>query len=412
MKIAIHSIVPAQPSNPNRDDIGQCKTVTFGGVQRVRYSPQSRTAAIRPLLAEMIANGRGKSYRTTQLSLLVSEALDRIAPGLDDAGKRSRLDALAVLTASKARDKAETEVDKATARLAQARHNLDQAATAGKSEEEIRKLSEALKRAEDTLQQKRDAAKKDGALWLVSDAQVEAMAQVLADADADALSRVSEKKNTLRESMLEALNSSPSLDAAAFGRMFASLKESDIDAATQVCHAMGVNEFTPDVDFFTAFDDVEQQVRMMDYNYLSAPIMYAHSAVDVSLLARNMRMDPASDEFAAGIRTLVRLLALTMPRGRETKAGTVSVPTSVHLTAGKTAGTLAAAFLRPTDDDADALFKLLKFSGKLTSGLGLEFAAATLWTVHGEELPQQWSGNLRDTLDDAIDEVVAAALGV
>jgi CRISPR-associated protein Cas7/Cse4/CasC, subtype I-E/ECOLI len=85
--------------------------------------------------------------------------------------------------------------------------------------------------------------KQSKALFLLSDAQASALAEVAKSGSFDK-----------KEAQL-ALNSSPSIDIALFGRMLADDPKLNIDAACQVAHAISTHKVDTEFDFFTAIDD-------------------------------------------------------------------------------------------------------------------------------------------------------------
>lgn len=407
MRIIVHSITPAQPSNANRDDLGMCKTCVLGGTVRVRYSPQSRGAAMRPLLAKRIADRRGESTRTTRLGDMVIEELRVLDPSLTDADAEKLADrAFTALTKSQARSDAEAKVATAETKLQKALAELAAAEESESTDDKaLKDKRKAVERAESEVTKSTEAANKSGALWLVSPGQVNALAQYLLDT-ADAA-----PGKDFKSRCLDALNSSPSLDSAAFGRMVAASNELNIDAAVQLAHSVSVNEFTGDTDFFTAIDERKGVAAVMDYNYLSSPIMYSYAAVDVDLLASNLGVSVDSPWFKESLSILVELLATAMPRGRETKAGSISRPSGVYLTAGDGGGILTAGFLRTLDDDAEAFAKLLDTGRRYAAGYGDTFAAQSLWTIHDDVVDEGFSGVAHGSLSEAVEAVVSAAVG-
>lgn len=424
--IFIHSITPAQPSNANRDDLGQCKTSTFGGKVRARYSPQSRVAAIRPKLGKEL-KARGKGTRTTDLKGELTAAIVAAEPSLTVADAETlAADVVAGLTGSKAKnsavsklEKAKTEWEKANADLAAATEAMEVSDGADdKCKTALDKAERAVTTATSRLEDAEAGAEKDGALWFVSDAQVRAVATAALSADRDALKKigVSGKKFDAKSKeyalIVGALTAGNSLDIAAFGRMYAALPSSNVDAAVQVAHSLGVNEFVPDTDFFTAFDERKGIAAMMDYNYLSSPIMYSYSAIDVKSLAENFGTEVTDPDFVEALTVLVKLLATTMPEGRETKAGTVSKPSTVYMTAGDGGGILSAAFIRTVEDDATAMQRLVRTAEGYAKGYGHLNAAEALWTLREDEVPSSHSAATVESVDAVVAAVVAAATGV
>lgn len=423
--IFIHSITPAQPSNANRDDLGQCKTSTFGGKVRARYSPQSRVAAMRPKLGEEL-KARGKGTRTTDLKGELTSAIIALDPSVTAADAEAlAADVIAGLTGSKAKDTAMSKLETAKGALEKANADLIAATEAMEGNEgddksrksALDKAKRAVTTASKKLEEAEAGAEKDGALWFVSEAQVHEVANASLKADRNELKKAGESGKKLSADSQEyalivsALTAGNSLDIAAFGRMYAALPSSNVDAAVQVAHSLGVNEFVPDTDFFTAFDERKGMAAMMDYNYLSSPIMYSYSAIDVKSLAENFGTEVTDPDFAEALTVLVKLLATTMPEGRETKAGAVSKPSTVYMTAGDGGGILSAAFVRTVEDDATAMQRLVRTADGYAKGYGHLNVAEALWTLHEDEVPSSHSGAKMESVDAVVSAVVAAATG-
>lgn len=87
-----------------------------------------------------------------------------------------------------------------------------------------------------------------------------------------------------------------SADVALFGRMLAEAKELNVDAASQVAHAIGTHRLSQEMDYWTAADDLKGNeddagAGMLGSAEFNASIFYRYACVSLPILAANLNGD-------------------------------------------------------------------------------------------------------------------------
>src|SRR5690606_14413930 len=200
MIIELHSIQNIAPSNLNRDDTGSPKDCTFGGVRRARISSQALKRAARKAFLSYGLTPEEVGVRTRRVAEAVVDRLER-AHGRDrEAATKVAENALAYFEL-----------------------------TGGKY------------------------------LLFVSRQGIEALADRCNDLF-DELSKDKPTKGAIKELSADILlDASGQVDVALFGRMVAKLPNANVDAASQVAHAISTHEVRPEFDYFTAVDDLQEE---------------------------------------------------------------------------------------------------------------------------------------------------------
>ncbi len=254
MFIELHIIQNFAPSNLNRDDTGNPKEAEFGGVRRARISSQAIKRAIRsePIFAE-----------TTQV----------------EPGVRTRL---------------------------LARKITEKLIDAGKSQEDAEPVALAFAEA---FSGKMDKERTSVLIYL-SAQELQQMAETLLaqwNEVLDAvrqLAELDEKQRDLKKPPLPELvkaflkqtkNRTSAPDIALFGRMLADKPELNLDAATQVAHALSTHRVNMEIDFFTAVDDLQRDEEtgagMMGVIGYNSATYYRYARIDWKQLVKNLDGD-------------------------------------------------------------------------------------------------------------------------
>ncbi|MCB5911517.1 type I-E CRISPR-associated protein Cas7/Cse4/CasC [Streptomyces pinistramenti] len=262
--IDIHILQTVPPANLNRDDQGNPKEAYFGGVRRSRVSSQAWKRATRTHFAERISP-QDLATRTRRIGAALTE---RITDGTDtDAGTGARL---------------------AGALLAQL------------------KIS---------------AGKKDGDtayLFFYGRRQLDAVAALVRDR-LDELSGMddTELADAVAElPVREKFSTGHPMDVALFGRMVADIPALNVDAATQVAHALSTHAVELEFDYFTAVDDEqtdeETGAGMIGTIGFNSATLYRYASVGLHQLLHNL-----TDEAAAvtAVEEFVTSFARSMPTG-------------------------------------------------------------------------------------------------
>ena len=269
--VTVHVLLNLPLHNLNRDQSGQPKSQFDGGVQRARLSSQSLKRAAR---VAYLGSTENQSIRTrAALGLTLTEATRYAAEtGLPFDEKQGRAAIKKVIDALAKKAKEDAETTPADIE--------DDAATSG---DNILFFSLAelatLARAAVEKQQTGDALKRDD---FIQDA------------------------------------SSPSLDVAAFGRMFANATEIGTQAAIAVSHAATTHQMALTSDYFSAVEEHAQDhngAGHIGMTYYTSGVYYRSFTIDVDQLRRSWRSFDA-DGSRDDLRLLVRALVRSLPTGR------------------------------------------------------------------------------------------------
>ena len=349
MYIDFHVIQTVPPSCVNRDDTGSPKSCTYGGVRRNRVSSQSWKKAMRDFFHDSF-DSKDLGIRTLRAIDLISEEIVRQDPSMNNDA---------------AKDKAKSVLEAA---------GISIKAKKGKKKDE-----------EENLQ--------TGALMFISPKQVEGLAKI-------ALSGNIDKKQV--KAALEGHNCA---DIALFGRMLADDPSLNVDAASQVAHAISTHRVETEYDFYTAVDDLQNDdnagAGMMGTVEFNSSTLYRYSTVAIHDLRKNM-MD--SDE--AVRRTVVeyaKAFLLSMPTGKQNTFANRGVPDFAYICVRNDQPVnLAAAFetpVKPSDSEGYARRSAEKLAEYK------EFACSTFvpepiaeWQIGMEIEKMGTHGNLNDVL--------------
>nr|WP_261605071.1 type I-E CRISPR-associated protein Cas7/Cse4/CasC [Limosilactobacillus fermentum] len=289
LDINVLQTVPS--SNINRDDTGTPKTAIYGGVTRSRVSSQSWKRVMRQAF---MTDSEGaewlNSHRTKHAAKLLAGRIKKLSDGLSD--------------------------------------------------------EEALEKALEAFNTTKFKPKKDkktgeyltGALLQLSNGQLDKLAHyVLSHDELD----TKEIKETLMEKS--------SLDLALFGRMVADDPELNVDAASQVAHAISTHAIVPEYDFYTAIDDDKEDSQagsaMMGTLAYNSSTLYRYANVNINELMHNLGSTELTIE---GVKLFVKEFMLTMPTGKENTFANKTLPQYVMITLREdTPVNLVSAFEEP-----------------------------------------------------------------
>lgn len=268
--VDVHILQDLPPSNINRDQSGSPKTATYGGVQRLRVSSQAWKRATRLAFGTDLPE-QDRGIRTRRLEQLLRAELD--ARGIE-----------------------------------------------AESRDEI--LAETLK----TLGIK--AGKKAellSYLLFCSRGQLNQIADRMAGLAPDwsGLSAKEKEAAAVSVGVREVLSDGHSLDVALFGRMVADLAQLNVDAATQVAHALSTHAAPSQFDYFTAVDDLpgvdkdgdeDMGAGMIGTVEFNSGTMYRFATVAFDQLVENLA-DP--EAAVSGVGRFLDAFTLSMPTGHQ-----------------------------------------------------------------------------------------------
>lgn len=296
--LQFHVLTSYPPANLNRDDLGQPKSAMLGGVHRTRISSQSLKRAWRTSSVFKEALGGFLGERTKRIGCVVYERM--VAEG--------------------AKEKLAEKTAKAIA------------AAFGKLKSEKGTDKDRLQHLEiETLAHVSPTER----------AAVEALVGICIEENREPV-----------ESELELLRKENSAaDIALFGRMLAHAPALNIDASTQVAHAITVHKSIAENDFFTAVDDLnrgddDRGAAHMGDTEFAAGLFYLYGCVNVDLLVENLGGD--RDLARRTLQSLIEAVTTVAPTGKQNSFGSRAYASYCLLERGdRQPRTLSHAFLKP-----------------------------------------------------------------
>lgn len=365
MFIDISLIQPVPLSNLNRDDLGAPKTVVYGGATRTRVSSQSWKRQVR---LEIERNLADPAVRTRRILTEVARLLTGPGYGWEAAEAEAAAAQVALSTGKGLK----LEKDGSTSVLMYLPTGV------------IAQLADlAVAHREAILT---EAARKTPKAILPAD-------EILA--------------------VLSGRNGTISL----FGRMLAELPSTEVDGAVQVAHAFTVHATAPEIDFFTAVDDLnaadDRGSGHMNSAEFAAGVFYRYACVNVRGLLHNLNDDQKmAEELTTAFLTA---FISTLPTGKQNSTAANTLPELCHLAVRADRPiSLAGAFETPLSGAGGhslaARYELADYARQLNRLWG---QAGLRYQGHaGFDKPSlNGLGPRVDSYHDLIDQAVTAAYG-
>ena len=271
--IDIHILQSIPPSNINRDDTGSPKTARFGGVTRARVSSQAWKKATRDLFPELLEEQQ-IGQRTKHAVDLISEQIRQKETGISEA--------------------------------------------------------DATKMAGEALGATgiKVTGTETGYLLFLSPQQADELAKLSIEARESGV-RLDKKavKEVLDPKKRPVLNA---VDIALFGRMVADAPDLNVDASSQVAHAIGVGRAETEFDYFTALDDRAPEdnagAAMINTTEFTSATLYRYANIDVYHLCENLGSVKAACE---GIAAFLKAFIVSMPTGKQNSFANRTLPSAI-----------------------------------------------------------------------------------
>ncbi|MCM3884610.1 type I-E CRISPR-associated protein Cas7/Cse4/CasC [Frankia sp. R82] len=348
--VDVHVLQTVPPSNLNRDDAGTPKQAIYGGVKRARVSSQAWKRATRRAFADLV-DPATLGTRTKKISALLAEKIASrggLAP--DDAARiaTSVLSDLGIKTGKKATETAYL--------LFFGRPQLDR-------------------------------------LVDLIEADLPRLAGLEDTALAEAVKAVPVR---------ETLGTGHPIDVALFGRMVADLPGLNVDAATQVAHALSTHAAEVEFDYYTAVDDENLRedtgAGMIGTIEFQSATLYRFATVGLHQLVDNLGGD--TDAAVGALRVFLTAFTTSMPTGHSNSFAHRTAPNLLTVTLRTDQPVnLVSAFEKPVVANGHGILacSIDKFAAELTK-------TTTLWGLHPQLIVSTY-----DTTDAS--EHTAAALG-
>ena len=298
--LQLHLLTFYPPSNVNRDDSGNPKTATVGGVTRLRISSQALKRA----------------WRTSDI---FSSAL---AGHMGQRTQRLGEEVLAHL-------RAKGEGEKSAVSIAR----------------EIAGVYGKVKGDKDAHPTRTEQ------LVFISPSERE-MALAVADRMASG-----EKVDLKKEQDILLHRADSAADIALFGRMLAGAPSFNREAAVQVAHAITTHRVTVEDDYYTAIDDLKGAEEDAGAGFLGeagfgSGVFYLYLCVNRDLLGKNLGEESDTGVAQAALGALAEAAMTVSPSGKQNSFAALARAGYVLVEKGNAQPrTLAGAFARPVGGD-------------------------------------------------------------
>ena len=369
MNLELHILQNFAPSNLNRDDTGSPKSCEFGGYRRARISSQCLKRAIREQF-KVQDTGLEQAQRTKRIVEVVTKALA--------ADQRDPATALTVVQAALG------SIGLATA-------------TDGQYESAVGNGNGAPVLTFPKTQY----------LLFVGEREVQALTDfcrahwdALAAADPAAEGGRGKKKTPTAElpkgaadGLKRALDGGRAADLALFGRMLADLPERNIDAASQVAHAISTHQVGIEFDYYTAVDDLKPDdtagADMIGTVEFNSACYYRYANIDLGQLRKNLGGD--GDLARKAVEAFLVASRDAEPTGKQNSFSARNKPSFVFAVVRDSGfWSLANAFARPVrpqrDEDivGESIERLAGHWRDLVKMYGEPSGLTTAWTALGD----------------------------
>ena len=324
MKIELHLIQSFPPSCLNRDATGSPKDCEFGGVRRARVSSQCFKRAMRGFFREHNTVPVGERTKRLRAELLDPkkpflatfqglEPSELLEPAIDafihafysknDAKKAEHAAVLLFLSQAEIEEIAQI-----------VRENWDElqkvAAQRAKKVAEI-DLKSGKSKTKPTEDETDDSEAADGG----GDGKYRDLPPAKFDSKLE------------KSIVLRLQNAALSSDIGLFGRMLAEHPEHKIEAACQVAHAISTHAVTPELDFFSAVDDLNTDdagAGMLGVTGFNAAVFYRYALVDFDALKLNLGGD--GEAATQTVRAFLHAFVEAIPTGKQNSMAAQSLP--------------------------------------------------------------------------------------
>lgn len=422
MNIELHLLQSFPTSNLNRDDVGQPKSVTFGGVVRGRVSSQCLKRSARTLFPRYGLEQSELGERTKRLLLATARLLDDVKDEPSEETRGVVQEALAWMGFTIA-EKDLTQYlfflgpQAAEELAAYCRDHWDDLAAQG---QERQKLKSDLEKAKEKLKQADpDDKKKTGTQVKTVENKLKKLDEVPA-----------KEKKEARKAADRVLSAGRSVDIALFGRMIANNKDFNVDAASQVAHAISTHAVSTEFDFFTAVDDLKaneadqdagaDMIGVVDFN---AACYYRYANVDLDQLRRNLVSGSGATADDGEINELmdralgawIRAFVNATPSGKQNSMAAHTRPDTLMMVAREHGSwNLANAFLKPVEGAAimeDSTERLFAHFAKLRGFYGDDEITKVAASSLSGEVSGLEEGEIVSSLDALVQSAVTASHG-
>lgn len=354
MYIDINILQSVPSSNINRDDTGAPKTAVYGGATRGRVSSQSWKRATR------LAFERGGFENAMRTRMIPQLLLDRVN-GKDAKDAKAKVEA-AMNVFTKVENGQTKELVFITPR------QLDD-------------LADYLNGISDIKAATKSTAPKGSP----------------------------KPKDVFDEDVVRILGGNSTLDMALFGRMVANQTVLNVEAASQVAHAISTHAVESELDYFTAVDDKNANgAGFITSQGFNSATLYRYANIDFEQLKANL--GGSGEDAVKGAIEFIKDFALSMPTGKQNSYANKTLPSYIMVTLRPDMPVnLVGAFEKPVESEEgydEASIAPLEDEFENTLALTAKPLATFVWTKHDTALiDATQEDSLKELLDDVKDEL-------
>lgn len=303
----IHVLHSVPFSNLNRDNIGTPKQMIYGGTTRSRISSQCTKRAARLWLENN--TDLGKALRTRRLPQKVREQLTKSSE-FEDSDAVKAVTAIFEGVGIKIKEVHVGSDEYAELQGDQLTFTTDKTAL---------DLAEAITKHQDTILSENFKAKR--------------------------------ANKALRNELLGPFEQHNTIIALC-GRMLADLPGAHVDGALQVAHAFTTHASTPELDYFTAVDDMIQEENEetgaghINVNEFTSGVFYRHATIGLGVLAKSLESSDSTaaeaindttntaikDTVAEASSSFVQAFTVSEPTGKQNTANAHTLPALIAVT--------------------------------------------------------------------------------
>lgn len=259
------------------------------------------------------------------------------------------------------------------------------------------KAQKLAAKALDNAKIKLDKDGKSSVLLFFSAAQARALAELAVNESED------------KKGYAAALNTTPSVDMALFGRMVASDASQNVDAAAQVAHAISTHAVHNEYDYFTAVDDLikddESGAGHLGTVEFNSATLYRYATVNARELLKTL-----GNSSADAVRGFVEAFIKSMPTGKQNTFANRTMPDFIYITLRTDQPiNLCGAFEKPVSGKDGGYFeesekRLVDYAAKMYKNYAC--APAKAWTFEDGDLEQ-----ILDAVKNAVTEKLSESEG-
>ncbi len=322
MKIELHIIQSFGPSCLNRDATNSPKDCEFGGVRRARISSQCFKRAVR---------GYFREHNLVPVGERTKRLRDELQPRLGDLQPPDlvphAIDAFVDAYYSKP-DSRNPEQAAVLLFLSEA----EMETIAGIVREKWDDLQPfAAQRAKKVAEIEAKSAKKKSKSGdaVISSDEVSAGSDEASEGDGGKFKDLPKPTKLDKEIVARLQDAALSSDIALFGRMLAEHTEHKVEAACQVAQAISTHAVAPELDFFTAVDDLKPDTEdagagMLGVTGFNAAVFYRYALLDLEELAENLGGD--RDAATKTARAFLSAFVYALPTGKQNSMAAQNLP--------------------------------------------------------------------------------------